>query len=493
MARDIEYVANLNLQGNEIKNVVVEAVTTKPTTDSLGKKGRIVSHEGDLYISDGANFALLGKSGDVDKLWTVVGKTTNDGLQKMVADNTTSIGENATKISKNISEILQNKNDITALAGRMNTAESDIDDLETAVGTEGTGLTGRVATIESDLNTATTGLKAVVATHTTQIAGKVDKVSGKQLSTEDYTTDEKNKLAGITAGAQVNVIESVYLDGVAQTIDSGTKKVTLDLSAYAKADSVASALIYKGTKATYEELPPTGNKAGDVWNVTAAHGDTPAGTNYAWSGSEWDPLAGTVSFANYYTKTETQDYVTGLNYVNKTAADETYVPKTTKVNGHALSADVTVTAADVGLGNVDNTSDEDKPISTATQTALNKKVDANVAITGGTACKITYDAKGLVTAGAALEVGDLPIDIPSTQIKDFKTEVRKANRFEFVETVNDVSVQITHGLGVQYPHVSVYNTSTGCIVYADIHYDSENAITVSGTANLGAIAVIISA
>lgn len=36
-------------------------------------------------------------------------------------------------------------------------------------------------------------------------SGKVDKVAGKGLSTEDYTTAEKSKLAGIQAGAEVNV------------------------------------------------------------------------------------------------------------------------------------------------------------------------------------------------------------------------------------------------------------------------------------------------
>ena len=36
---------------------------------------------------------------------------------------------------------------------------------------------------------------------TNGITGKVDKVDGKGLSTNDYTTDEKNKLAGIEAGA----------------------------------------------------------------------------------------------------------------------------------------------------------------------------------------------------------------------------------------------------------------------------------------------------
>ena len=39
----------------------------------------------------------------------------------------------------------------------------------------------------------------------TKINGKVDAVSGKQLSTEDYTTAEKTKLSGIETGAQVNV------------------------------------------------------------------------------------------------------------------------------------------------------------------------------------------------------------------------------------------------------------------------------------------------
>lgn len=37
-----------------------------------------------------------------------------------------------------------------------------------------------------------------------KLGSKVDKVDGKGLSTNDYTTEEKNKLAGIENGAQVN-------------------------------------------------------------------------------------------------------------------------------------------------------------------------------------------------------------------------------------------------------------------------------------------------
>lgn len=37
------------------------------------------------------------------------------------------------------------------------------------------------------------------------LANKVDKVSGKGLSSNDYTTNDRQKLAGIAAGAEVNV------------------------------------------------------------------------------------------------------------------------------------------------------------------------------------------------------------------------------------------------------------------------------------------------
>lgn len=37
-----------------------------------------------------------------------------------------------------------------------------------------------------------------------KVGSKVDKIDGKGLSTNDYTTEEKNKLAGIESGAQVN-------------------------------------------------------------------------------------------------------------------------------------------------------------------------------------------------------------------------------------------------------------------------------------------------
>ena len=57
------------------------------------------------------------------------------------------------------------------------------------------------------------------------LSGKVDKVQGKQLSTEDYTTAEKDKLGNIEANAEVNLIDTVEVDGSALVITGKTVNI----------------------------------------------------------------------------------------------------------------------------------------------------------------------------------------------------------------------------------------------------------------------------
>jgi hypothetical protein len=71
---------------------------------------------------------------------------------------------------------------------------------------------------------------------------------------------------------------------------------------------------------------------------------------------------------------------------------------------------------DTSTGETKKTAPGQLPISTATQAALDTKVDENAAITGATKTKITYDAKGLVTAGADLAASDLPTGIDAAKI-----------------------------------------------------------------------------
>lgn len=89
----------------------------------------------------------------------------------------------------------------------------------------------------------------------TALAGKVDAEDGKGLSTNDYTTAEKNKLAAFGAA-----------------------------STYALKTDITNMYKYKGSVATVSALPASGNTTGDVYNVEAT------GMNYAWDGTAWDAL-----------------------------------------------------------------------------------------------------------------------------------------------------------------------------------------------------------
>ncbi len=63
------------------------------------------------------------------------------------------------------------------------------------------------------------------------------------------------------------------------------------------------------------------------------------------------------------------------------------------------------------------------PISTATQTALNAKVNANAAIVAATKTKITYDTKGLVTSGADATTGDIADSTDKRYVTDAQLTV----------------------------------------------------------------------
>ena len=80
----------------------------------------------------------------------------------------------------------------------------------------------------------------------------VAKVAGKGLSTNDFDNTYKTKIDGIADGAQVNVIETVTIDNVAQTVSG--KGVTLDLSQYAKKSDITGAMNFKGTIENYAKL-----------------------------------------------------------------------------------------------------------------------------------------------------------------------------------------------------------------------------------------------
>lgn len=104
------------------------------------------------------------------------------------------------------------------------------------------------------------GVKTLVKGIKDWAVGKfVAKEEGKGLSANDYTTEEKNKLAGIAEQAQVNVIEAVKVNGAAVAV--ADKAVDIDLSAYAIKSEMETALGGKVDKADGMSLMSDAEKA----------------------------------------------------------------------------------------------------------------------------------------------------------------------------------------------------------------------------------------
>lgn len=98
--------------------------------------------------------------------------------------------------------------------------------------------------------------------------------------------------------------------------------------------SLSAVYIYKGSVDTYDALP-TEVAIGDTYNVVAAHGSTPAGTNYAWNGKSWDPLGGSVDLSSYYTKSEADKAISGA--VSKVSEDVSTLKESVAQNTSALN------------------------------------------------------------------------------------------------------------------------------------------------------------
>ena len=72
---------------------------------------------------------------------------------------------------------------------------------------------------DTEIKADITGIKSKNTEQDTNIANKVDKEAGKGLSSNDYTDAEKEKLTNIEENAEVNIIESIKKNGVALEVE----------------------------------------------------------------------------------------------------------------------------------------------------------------------------------------------------------------------------------------------------------------------------------
>lgn len=115
---------------------------------------------------------------------------------------------------------------------------------------------------------------------------------------------------------------------------------------------------YKGSVATYANLPTTGQKVGDVWNIETADPDhgIKAGDNVAWDGAQWDTLGGNHDLSGY----------AQLNSANTFTASNTFRANIKVSNGTAAGSQ-----GQIILGNKPQSATVQANIISSTTGALN--------------------------------------------------------------------------------------------------------------------------
>lgn len=147
--------------------------------------------------------------------------------------------------------------------GEYSTLSGEVQKNTTAITTlNGTGAGSVSKTVSDAVDAAKTELQG-------NIDNKVDKVGGKGLSTNDYTTAEKTKLTGIAEGAQVNVIEEIQVNGTKVTPSAKKVNITIPTGALASKNEVAKTDLAAALKTEIEGKVNSAN-CGDIISHNAS-------------------------------------------------------------------------------------------------------------------------------------------------------------------------------------------------------------------------------
>lgn len=244
--------------------------------------------------------------------------------------------------------------------------------------TPGTGTKGRLIYLTTDNKLYVYNGTSYIAL-TTSESGEYQLLSEKNQNNGYAGLDGSGKLdvEQIPTGAGTDLIP--LLKG---TISNGQGIKYNSSTGGFEGFDVSTLYSFKGSTTSAELDTKTATaQSGDVYNLTDVRswngGSYPAGTNWAFESTgagqgNWEPLTGIMDLSGYQT---TANMVQTLD-----SADTTHYPSAKTVS------DAIAVVSDVASA----------------------AVVANSPITAGTHTKITYDAKGLVKAGADLEAGDIP-------------------------------------------------------------------------------------
>lgn len=366
------------------------------------------------------------------------------------------INESGEEISLNLSDVASASAVTTELKKKLNIGTSgDASTVQSYYGLKKYTDEAKSSAISSAKSYTDTEISKIPAAIVYKGDGATVTQSGTSTVTFAVGEIPQSKVTSLTTDLAAKATTTA-LNAVKATADAAAPQATT----YTKKevdDKVASAVgsVYKmkGSVDNATALTAlTGVVIGDVYNVVAAgtlNGEAfEAGSNFvaikAGVGSQtgmWDKLGGTIDLSAYAKKAE--------------------VPTLTAFNNLT--------------------------------TTVNGKITANASITAGTKCKITYDAKGLVTAGADLTASDIPT-LATSKISGLDSALagkvpttRKVNNkalsSDIVLGTDDISVSSQTGSGFEGM------TLTDVLDEIDTFQQSDNNRVTSFGGKTGAITV----
>ena len=344
---------------------------------------------------------------------------------------------------------------------------------------------GNLSTHESDTTThGTTG--NIVGTSDTQTLTNKTLTSPK--INEDVvltsTATELNYVDGVTSAIQTQIDSKASLSGA--TFTGAVSGTSLTLS---------GDLTINGTTTTLNSTTlSVDDKNIELGSVATPSDATADGGGITLKGTT-DKTFNWVDATDAWTSSEHVNLASGKSlYLNGTLlkdATETLTNKT--LTSPVINTPTGITKSDVGLANVDNTTDAGKPISTATQTALDLKLaSATAATTYAPLASPTFTGTvtlptGAVTSSMILDGTILDADINASAaiaLSKLATDpLARANHTgsQAASTISDFNEAAQDAVGNAVGTGLTYTDSTGAISVTANTYDAYgSASTVAG-------------
>ena len=256
-------------------------------------------------------------------------------------DNTQVIEDNIDAINT----VSDNIEDVKNVSNNMPDIDIVSGDLEGTITAPKFTDMGRVGTGKTEEVTVTGGNIKIVADNIEDVqkvgdlidSGQVDTVINAVETTAENVTKAKNWAEKTDAPVEGDSYSAKYWAQQASTVagqsdwtetnDSSPAfiKNKPDLSIYALKTEISTIYRYKGTVATYDQLPVASQVIGDAYNIASddkSHG-IKAGDNVVWNGTYWDNLSGYVDLSPYLTS----EAASGI-YLRQDTASTTYATKT---------------------------------------------------------------------------------------------------------------------------------------------------------------------